>query len=129
MASVKFDHRVKYNRQWHPAHTAFDVKDDDLPQLVKLGAHVLSRGEKPKEEDPDKDTTQTQGSGENSGETGENSGNNASGDEGEDPTAALKEELLSYKVDELIAFAQKNDIDLKGKTRKSDIYNIIVASL
>ncbi len=129
MASVKFDHRVKYNRQWHPAHTAFDVKDADLPQLVKLGAHVLSRGEKPKEEDPGTGTTQTQDNGENSGETGENSGNNASGDKGEDSTATLKEELLGYKVDELIAFAQEHNIDLKGKTRKSDVYNIIVASL
>ena len=41
---------------------------------------------------------------------------------------ALREELLGYKLEELITFAEEHDIDLQGKTRKADVYNIIVAS-
>ena len=45
MATVKFDHRVKYARVWHPAHTVFDVEDKDVPELKKLGCQVLSYNE------------------------------------------------------------------------------------
>lgn len=41
---------------------------------------------------------------------------------------ALREELLGYKLEQLIQFADEHDIDLQGKTRKADIYNLIVAS-
>ena len=47
MATVKFDHRVKYAKVWHPAHTVFDVEDKDVPELKKLGCQVLSYNEAP----------------------------------------------------------------------------------
>ena len=117
MATVKFDHRVKYAKVWHPAHTVFDVEDKDVPELKKLGCQVLSYNEAP---------TQP------STPPADNPAENADyADEGSDEgtVADIKEELLTYTTAQLQAFAKENDIDLQGKTRKADIYNLIVASL
>ena len=112
MASVKFDHRVKYGKVWHPAHTVFEVDDNDIPELKKLGCQVLSYNETPTPPAaPVTDKTAD------------------SADEQGDSTAEIKEELLGYTVPELIAFAEERGIDLQGKTRKADIFNIIVANL
>lgn len=112
MASVKFDHRVKYAKVWHPAHTVFEVDDRDVPELKKLGCQVLSYGEasaqfKAPTEDKAADSADEQG----------------------ESTADIKEKLLEYTVNELIAFAKEHNIDLQDKTRKADIFNIIVANL
>lgn len=122
MATVKFDHRVKYAKVWHPAHTVFDVEDKDVPELKKLGCQVLSYNEAPAQpstppaDDPD----------ENADEADESAVDNG---QDEDTVADIKEELLTYTTAQLQAFAKENDIDLQGKTRKADIYNLIVASL
>lgn len=126
MATVKFDHRVKYAKVWHPAHTVFDVEDKDVPELKKLGCQVLSYNEAPAQpstppaEDPAENADDANESPVDSGQ-----------DEGsdEDTVAGIKEELLTYTTAQLQAFAKENDIDLQGKTRKADIYNLIVASL
>lgn len=131
MATVKFDHRVKYAKAWHPAHTVFDVEDKDVPELKKLGCQVLSYNEAPAQPS----TPPADYPAENAVDNGQDNANGAtvgdSQDEGsdEDTVAGIKEELLTYTTAQLQAFAKENDIDLQGKTRKADIYNLIVASL
>lgn len=122
MATVKFDHRVKYAKVWHPAHTVFDVEDKDVPELKKLGCQVLSYNEAPAQPStpPDDDPA------ENADDANESAVDNG---QDEDTVADIKEELLTYTTAQLQAFAKENDIDLQGKTRKADIYNLIVASL
>ena len=122
MATVKFDHRVKYAKVWHPAHTVFDVEDKDVPELKKLGCQVLSYNETPTRPStpPDYDPA------ENADDANESAVDNG---QDEDTVADIKEELLTYTAAQLQAFAKENDIDLQGKTRKADIYNLIVASL
>lgn len=122
MATVKFDHRVKYAKVWHPAHTVFDVEDKDVPELKKLGCQVLSYNEAPAQPStpPDDDPA------ENADDANESAVDNG---QDEDTVADIKEELLTYTAAQLQAFAKENDIDLQGKTRKADIYNLIVASL
>ena len=122
MATVKFDHRVKYAKVWHPAHTVFDVEDKDVPELKKLGCQVLSYNEAPARPStpPDDDPA------ENADDANESAVDNG---QDEDTVADIKEELLTYTTAQLQAFAKENDIDLQGKTRKADIYNLIVASL
>ena len=122
MATVKFDHRVKYAKVWHPAHTVFDVEDKDVPELRKLGCQVLPYNEAPSQPStpPDYDPA------ENADDANESAVDNG---QDEDTVADIKEELLTYTTAQLQAFAKENDIDLQGKTRKADIYNLIVASL
>lgn len=122
MATVKFDHRVKYARVWHPAHTVFDVEDKDVPELKKLGCQVLSYNEAPAQPS----TPPADDPAENADDADEIAVDNG---QDEDTVADIKEELLTYTTAQLQAFAKENDIDLQGKTRKADIYNLIVASL
>lgn len=126
MTTVKFDHRVKYAKVWHPAHTVFDVEDKDVPELKKLGCQVLSHNEAPAQPStpPDDDPA------ENADDADESTVDNVQDDgSDEDTVADIKEELLTYTTAQLQAFAKENDIDLQGKTRKADIYNLIVTSL
>lgn len=122
MATVKFDHRVKYAKVWHPAHTVFDVEDKDVPELKKLGCQVLSYNEAPAQPS----TPPADDPAENADDAHESTVDNG---QDEDTVADIKEELLTYTAAQLQAFAKENDIDLQGKTRKADIYNLIVASL
>lgn len=122
MATVKFDHRVKYAKVWHPAHTVFDVEDRDVPELKKLGCQVLSYNEAPAQPS----TPPAYDPAENADDANESAVDNG---QDEDTVADIKEELLTYTTAQLQAFAKENDIDLQGKTRKADIYNLIVASL
>ena len=122
MATVKFDHRVKYAKVWHPAHTVFDVEDRDVPELKKLGCQVLSYNEAPAQPS----TPPAYDPAENADDANESAVDNGPD---EDTVADIKEELLTYTAAQLQAFAKENDIDLQGKTRKADIYNLIVASL
>lgn len=138
MATVKFDHRVKYAKVWHPAHTVFDVEDKDVPELKKLGCQVLSYNEAPAQPSTppaDDHAENTDNTDESKVDNGQDDASEAtvgdSQDEGGDEgtVADIKEELLTYTTAQLQAFAKENDIDLQGKTRKADIYNLIVASL
>ena len=122
MATVKFDHRVKYAKVWHPAHTVFDVEDKDVPELKKLGCQVLSYNEAPAQPS----TPPAYDPAENADDANESAVDNG---QDEDTVADIKEELLTYTAAQLQAFAKENDIDLQGKTRKADIYNLIVTSL
>ena len=122
MTTVKFDHRVKYDKVWYPAHTVFDVKDQDVPELKKLGCQVLSYNEAPARPS----TPPAYDPAENADDANESAVDNG---QDEDTVADIKEELLTYTAAQLQAFAKENDIDLQGKTRKADIYNLIVASL
>lgn len=122
MATVKFDHRVKYAKVWHPAHTVFDVEDKDVPELKKLGCQVLSYNEAPAHPS----TPPAYDPAENADDADESAVDNS---QDKDTVADIKEELLTYTAAQLQAFAKENDIDLQGKTRKADIYNLIVASL
>ena len=122
MATVKFDHRVKYAKVWHPAHTVFDVEDKDVPELKKLGCQVLSYNEAPAQPS----TPPADDPAENADDADESTVDNG---QDEDTVADIKEDLLTYTAAQLQAFAKENDIDLQGKTHKADIYNLIVASL
>lgn len=115
MTTVKFDKSVKYEGVRYPAHVAFEVKDSDVPQLRKIGAIVLSVT-------PDESTENTVVET----EVAVNETEEATKEENVD---ALKEELLTYSAAKLIQFAKDRNISLQGKTRKADIYNIIVSTL
>lgn len=41
MFRVKFTNRVKYNGVFYPAHTIFEVSDNDVDSLVSDGAIVI----------------------------------------------------------------------------------------
>ena len=126
MATVKFDHRVKYAKVWHPAHTVFDVEDKDVPELKKLGCQVLSYNEAPAQPS----TPPADDPSENADDADESKVDNVQDESSDEGTVEdIKEELLTYTTAQLQAFAKENDIDLQGKTRKADIYNLIVASL
>lgn len=119
MTTVKFDHSVKYKGVRHPAHEVFVVDDVDMEELKKAGAHVLSTtvSEPAPVVEPECE------------ESTEDVINEEPVDaEKESDINALREELLGYKLEQLIQFADEHDIDLQGKTRKADIYNLIVAS-
>lgn len=118
MATVKFDHRVKYAKVWHPAHTAFDVADEDVAELKKRGCQVLSYNEAPAQPSTPPTDEALESANESAGDAGE-----------EELVANLREELLEYSVAELKEFAEERGIDLQGKSRKADIYNLIVATL
>ena len=116
MTTIKFDRSVKYNGIRYSAHEAFRVDDADVDELKKSGATVLSV------------EPTTPPVSESEGEDSEECEDSQEGEDSED-VAKLREDLLEYTVPELTKFAQEHDIYLQGKTRKADIYNIIVASL
>ena len=119
MTTIKFDHSVKYKGVRYDAHEAFKADDADVAELKKAGATVLSADSAiPSQPEPN-------GQGEEEG----NDVVDSQGSEGGEDVAELKERLLGYTVPELTKFAQGRGIDLQGKTRKADIYNIIVACL
>lgn len=119
MTTVKFDHSVKYKGVRHPAHEFFVVDDADMEELKKDGAHVLS-------------TTVSQPAPVVEPECEESTEDFINEEpvdaEKESDINALREELLGYNLEHLIQFANEHDIDLQSKTRKADIYNLIVAS-
>ena len=112
MTIIKFSKSVKYNGVRYAAHEAFKVADEDVAQLVTAGATVLSV-EAPEDVEPN---------------TQENDNEQSNDEKADEDVAQLKEDLLTYSVAELIEFAKKRYINLQGKTRKADIYNVIVAS-
>ena len=114
MTTVKFDKSVKYKGVRYAAHEVFKVEDEDVAQLKLAGATVLSvdlpvppinYGEDEDVVAEDEEHTLVE------------------------DVAQLKEELLGYTVPELIKFAEKRNIDLQKKTKKAEIYNIIIAAL
>lgn len=115
MITIKFDKSVKYQGVRYAAHEAFKVADEDVAELKKAGATILSTEPVPPLVDPvNQDDEDDAGSQEQ---------------EADEDVAELKEKLLEYTVPELIEFAQERGIDLQKKTRKAEIYNIIVAAL
>ena len=115
MTTVKFDKSVKYEGVRHAAHEAFKVADEDVAQLRAAGATVLSV-----------DAPVTPPVDNDQGKVDEGAAYDQNADE---DVAQLKEKLLEYTVPELVKFAQERNIDLQKKTKKAEIYNIIVAAL
>lgn len=114
MTTVKFDKSVKYEGTRYPAHVLFEVKDEDVPYLQKIGATVMAVApDKPVSND-----TEIELADEHKKE-----------EQSEEDVTQLKEELLKYSVAQLMQFAKDRGIDLQGKTRKADIYNIIASTL
>ena len=117
MTTIKFDKSVKYQGVRYAAHEAFKVEDSDVEELKKAGATVLSvETVTPPQPEPD-------GAGEDGVQE------TADGEGAKEDVAKLKEDLLEFTVPELTQFAEERGIDLQGKTRKADIYNVIVAAL
>lgn len=117
MTTVKFDKSVKYQGVRYAAHEAFKVEDADVAQLKIAGAIVLATEDTTPPE-PEKGQE----------DTGAEEDQDTNSDD-DVVYPSLKEQLLECTVAELTQFAKERGIDLKGKTRKADIYNIIVASL
>ena len=122
MTRIKFDKSVKYQGVRYAAHEAFMVDNAEVDELKKAGAIVLlvepdDAPEQPSEE-ADEDSTVEH---EQAPEEQENGSR--------EDVAQLKEALLEYTVPELTKFAQERSIDLQKKTKKAEIYNIIVAAL
>ena len=120
MTTVKFDHSVKYNGIRYASHEVFKVEDKDVAELKKAGATVLFTDTSEPPTQPDESEP------EKTGDVDHESGDESIQDK---DVAELKETLLGYTVTDLTKFAEDNGIDLQGKTRKADIYNIIVAQL
>lgn len=118
MTTIKFDKSVKYKGVRYAAHEVFKVDDADVDQLKKAGATVLSV-EAP--ETPDAPPA-------DNGKEGDEEGHEEEQKVVED-VDQLKKDLLEYTVPELVKFAEERNIDLQKKTKKAEIYNIIVASL
>ena len=120
MTTLKFDKAVKYKGVRYAAHEVFQADDEDVAQLKEAGATILSveppvappappAEDESKEEDEESEDGQEEQPGED--------------------VAQLKEKLLEYTVPELVKFAEERNIDLQKKTKKAEIYNIIVAAL
>lgn len=108
MTTIKFDRAVKYGGVRYAAHEAFKVDDADVEQLRQAGAIILSTEPvTPPQQEEDE----------------------VQDEEVVEDVSQLKEDLLKYTVSQLVEFAAARNIDLGDKTRKADIYNIIVASL
>lgn len=117
MTTVKFDRSVKYQGVRYAAHESFKVNDSDVEELKKAGATVLSvETVTPPQPEPN-------GTGEDGAQQ------TADGEGGAENVAELKQCLLGYTAVQLTKFAKERGIDLKGKTRKADIYNVIVAAI
>ncbi len=113
MTTVKFDKSVKYNGVRYAAHEAFKVADEDVVDIKKAGATILAtESETPSAEHEVVEAEVSDGQ-----------------EAKREDVTQLKEELLAYTVPELIKFAQERGIDLQKKTKKAEIYNIIVASI
>lgn len=132
MTTIKFDKSVKYQGVRYAAHEAFKVADEDVAELKEAGATVLSVDtpvdppeppvaptEPPANDDADKDDADKDDEEEESQQA----------QQSDEDVAQLKEKLLEYTVPELIKFAEERNIDLQKKTKKAEIYNIIVATL
>lgn len=129
MTTLKFDKSVKYNGVRYAAHQVFQANDEDVEDLKTAGATILSAPATDTPPAPD-----AEGGEEQKEEEGtDNDQEQTSDDDQEQPAvedvAQLKEKLLEYTVPELIQFAEERGIDLQKKTKKAEIYNIIVATL
>lgn len=119
MTTIKFDKAVKYRGVRYAAHEAFEVFEEDVEQLRSQGATVLSVST-PDQEEVESSEEPEEGDSEDEEEPDK---------ESVEDVGMLREKLLNYTVTELTQFAQERGINLQGKTRKSDIYNVIVAAL
>lgn len=114
MTTVKFDKSVKYQGVRYSAHEAFKVDDADVEQLKKAGATILAIEPVTPPAPPSDEAEQNE---------------DAEGQEHDEDVEQLKEELLGYTVPELTKFAEERGIDLQKKTKKAEIYNLIVAAI
>ena len=117
MTTIKFDKAVKYNGVRYAAHESFKVDDADVDQLKKAGATVLAT-------DPVIPPSQPEVQADEEDSVAEDQEPECAED-----VTQLKEKLLEYTVPELIKFAEERGIDLQKKTKKAEIYNIVVAAL
>lgn len=125
MTTLKFDKSVKFMGVRYAAHEAFKVSDEDAAELKKAGAIILSV-DPAVDEEPEAPATLAAEDESQESEVEETADEEQ--EAGED-AAQLKEKLLEYTVPELVKFAEERGIDLQKKTKKAEIYNIIVATL
>ena len=128
MAKVKFVKAVKYEGVRFPAHTPFEVKDEELEALKTAGAIVLE-GPAVKPQLPPEDP---KGS-ENGKEDEDKKDEELKGGEGEEGTpdkpAVDMTALTKMTTNELKKFAADNNITVPANGAKADVFNAIVAAL
>lgn len=128
MAKVKFVKAVKYDGVRFPAHTPFEVKDEELEAIKAAGAIVLE-GLAVKPQLPPEDP---KGSNEHE-EEDDKKDEELEGDGGEKETPEKPvidmEALTKMTTNELKKFAADNNIKVPANGAKADVFNAIVAAL
>ena len=129
MTTIKFDKSVKYQGVRYAAHEAFKVADEDVDQLKAAGATVLSVDPPVTPPAPPVTPPASGNDGDKDADEDEEEEEQGQAQQSNEDVAQLKEKLLEYTVPELVKFAEEHNIDLQKKTKKAEIYNIIVAAL
>ena len=106
MAKIKFVNTVKYKGEYHPAHSPFEVDDNDVEALIQKGAIVIVP---PNEESVELEQT-------------------AEPEQTEELAEEYEEPVDKMTVPELKAYAKKHGIDISGVERKADILATIKAA-
>jgi len=100
MAKVKFVHTVKYKGKRIPAHTPFEVPDNEVETLKADGAIVIEMS-KPQEVETKRKVE----------------------------VDITPEELSKFSIKDLRSFATKHNIYVPSTGSKADIFNTIVKAL
>lgn len=126
MAKVKFSHTVRYNGERIPAHTPFDVKDEELDALKVSGAIILEVTPVISETPvipPPVDEPQVEGPGDLPDEPDKED------EEIKVPEKVDIAKLAKFSVEKLKEFAKERNIPIPDNGSKPDIFNAISVAL
>lgn len=115
MTAIKFDKSVRYKGIRYPAHVVFEVDNCDLEAMKQAGAIVM----RVVEEEPKKPVAAVQ----------EPAVEAPAAEEPKMSIEEIREMLLASTSVQIAEFAKKENINLMGKTRKADMFNIIVEAM
>lgn len=115
MSAVKFDKSVRYKGIRYPAHVVFEVDNCDVDAMQQAGAIIVRKDEEPAVEAApvvEEPAVEEAVEGEHKMTIEE-----------------IREMLLASTGVQIAEFAKKENINLMGKTRKADMFNIIVEAM
>lgn len=119
MTAIKFDKSVRYKGIRYPAHVVFEVDNCDLEAMKQAGAIVM----RVVEEEPKKPVAAVQEP------VAEPAVEAPAAEEPKMSIEEIREMLLASTSVQIAEFAKKENINLMGKTRKADMFNIIVEAM